>query len=65
LIAVDSNKGVTTFIQGALQADDNKLERIGRLAPDIVGDLGNVGVVQRSVYFIKDEKWCRLVAGLL
>jgi hypothetical protein len=65
LIAVDSNKGVTTLIQGTLQADDNELERVGCLTPDIVGDLGNVCIIQSSVYFIKDEKWRRLVAKSL
>jgi hypothetical protein len=65
LIAVDSNKGVATLVQGTLQADDDELERVGRLAPDIVCDLGDIGVIQSSIYFIKDEKWCRLVAGPL
>jgi hypothetical protein len=61
LITIDSNKRIATLIQRALQADDNELERVGRLAPDIVGDLGNVGIVQSSVYLVKDKERCRLV----
>jgi len=63
LVSVDSNQGVATLIQRTLQADDNELERVRCLAPDVVGDLGNIGVVQSSIYFVENKKWCRLIAG--
>ena len=45
LVTVDSHQGVATFVQRALQTDDDELEGLGSIRADIVRNLGNVCVV--------------------
>ena len=52
LVAVDPHQGVTAFVQRALQADDDELERVRRVHADVVRDLRYVGVVKGSVYLV-------------
>jgi hypothetical protein len=57
-----ANQGVPTLVQRALEADDNKLERVRRLRAYIVRNLGHVRIVQRRVHLVEDEERARPVA---
>jgi hypothetical protein len=60
---VYTNEGVSALVQGSLEANDDKLERIRRVRSNIVGDFGDVRIVQRGVYLIEDEERAWLIAG--
>ena len=50
------------LVQGALKANNDKLERIRRMRAYIVRHFGDVRVVQRRVDLVEDEKRAGLVA---
>jgi len=56
LITVNPNKGVAAFVQRPLQADHNELEGVRRVRPNVVRDLRDVGVVQRSIDLVQNEE---------
>lgn len=50
------------LVQGALKANNDKLERIRRMRAYIVCHFGDVRVVQRRVNLVEDEERAGLVA---
>ena len=63
LVAVYTNERVPTLVQGSLETNDDKLERVRRVRADIIGDLGDVRIVQRGVYLVEDEERAWLIAA--
>src|SRR5689334_356557 len=46
--------------QRALERDDEELDALLRLMPDITSELGHVGRIERGVNLVKHEEWSRM-----
>ena len=63
MISVDTNKRMSTLIERALQADDDELKTVRSLGPNIVGNLGDVGVIEGGIDLVQNEERSRLVTS--
>lgn len=62
LVAINPNQGLATLEQAGLQTDDDKLHARAGMFANIIGDFGDIGVVERGVDFVEHEEGRRLVA---
>lgn len=62
LIAINPHERLTPLKQPGLQTDHDKLHARPRVVTDVSRDLGDVGVVEGGVDFVKDEEGGGLVA---
>lgn len=63
MISVDTNERISTLVERALQTDDNKLETVRGLSSNVVGNLGDVGVIECGIDLIQNEERGRLVTS--
>jgi hypothetical protein len=56
LVTINPNQRLTLHKKTALQTNDNKLEPRPGIIPDILGHLGDVGVVERGINLIENEE---------
>ena len=63
MVPENADQGVAAFIQRTFQRDDNELEGFRSVGADVVCYLGDIGVVERSINLVEDEKGRGLVAA--
>lgn len=61
VIAIDTNQGICSLVQGRLERDDDELDAGLRLRVQVGGYTLDVAVIKSCVDFVKDEKGTRTV----
>ena len=56
MVTINANQRVASLVQGSFQTDDNELERVRRMRPDIVSNLRDVRVVEGGINLVQDEE---------